>query len=272
MQIKKILIINNGLAGGGIERASVSLANYFVLLGYKIDVLATYQSEHFYSLDSRITFTEPSFTKHKENRSIYVIKMMRYVRQTTKQINPDVILAYSEWTNPYVIISTIGLKIPIYVTDRMNPLANLPLISEIFKRLFYKRINGIVAQSEFAKSILYKRTKSKNIKVINNPVNLVERLTIEPKNRIVTVGRLALVKGHRFLIEAFAKVNNTDWELSIIGDGEERKRLEELAFNLGVAERVLFYGQLTDFSQQLSESKIFVLPSLCMIILETNSV
>ena len=90
----------------------------------------------------------------------------------------------------------------------------------------------------------------------------MERLTIEPKNRIVTVGRLALVKGHRFLIEAFAKVNNTDWELSIIGDGEERKRLEELAFNLGVAERVLFYGQLTDFSQQLSESKIFVLPSL----------
>lgn len=260
--MKNILIINNGLSGGGIERASVSLANYFVRLGYDIIILALYQSEHYFSIDPAIKLIEPEFTRDIQGKYSYLIKMILFVRKQIKYIKPDTILAFSEWTNPYVLLANSGLNIPIFLTDRMNPLAKLPLISELLKRLLYKQADGIIAQTIYAKEILYKKTKSKNITVINNPLNTVNKLPCESKNRIVTVGRLSPEKGHRYLIEAFAQIQISDWELSIVGDGAERNNLEQLAKKLGIADRVLFHGYLKNFNMQLSEAQIFVLPSL----------
>lgn len=259
---KHILIINNGLAGGGIERASVSLANYFHSQGYKITVLALYQSDKFFKLDDGITFYEPDFFRENLNKYSYLIKMMFFSRKAVKRINPDTILSFSEWTNPYVVFSLLGLKFPIYLSDRMSPLAKLPFISEILRSIFYKKASRIIAQSNFAKEVLKKKTNSNNITVIYNPVNVIQRIDCTPKNRIVSVGRLEEVKGHKFLIQAFAKVNNLNWELSIVGDGSLKKDLEKLSKDLGVNERVIFHGHLSDFKLQLSESEIFVLPSL----------
>lgn len=263
MKIKEhILIINNGLAAGGIERASVSLANYFQSQGLKISVLALYQSEKFFQLNSEITFLEPYFSRENLNKYLYLVKMVLFTRKEVKRINPDTILSFSEWSNPFVILALIGTGNPVYVSDRMNPLAKLPIISEFLRKKLYKKAAGIIAQSNFAKSELQEKTKAKNIHVIYNPVNVVNKIDCEVKNRIVTVGRLEEVKGHRYLIEAFARIHNKDWELSIVGNGSLRYELEGLVSSLSLQGKVIFHGHLTDFGLQLSEAKIFVLPSL----------
>ncbi len=262
MTKRKILIVNNGLAGGGIERASVSLSNYFVELGFNVSIIALYKSTPFFQLHKNIKFVEPDFERTTNNKIGYTIKMMYFLRKYVKNYQPNTILAFSEWTNPYVVLALSGLSYPLYLTDRMNPLAKLPLLSELLRKHLYSRANGIIAQSNFAKSILFKKTKSLNIKVINNPVNIIERIDTPILNRIVTVGRLEKVKGHEYLIKAFAKIDNKTWELSIVGDGGERSNLENLSRELNVENRVIFYGHLLDFRKQLSESQIFVLPSL----------
>lgn len=259
---KHILIINNGLAGGGIERASVSLANHFHLIGYKVSVLALYQSKEFFSLENGISFFEPYFSRTNTNKILYLAKMVKYIRKSVSEINPDIILAFGEWTNPFVLLALTGTKYPVYVSDRMNPLAKLPLVSEFLRKTLYMRAAGIIAQSNFAKSVLQEKTKAKHIHVIYNPVNAIEKIDCEVKNRIVTVGRLEEVKGHRYLIEAFARIYNKEWELSIVGDGSLRSDLESLASSLNVSDRIEFHGHLTDFRLQLSEAQIFVLPSL----------
>jgi glycosyltransferase involved in cell wall biosynthesis len=259
---KKILIINNGLAGGGIERASVSLANYFVTLGFDVSIIALYQSDPFFRLHQDIKFLEPNFERITNNKFGYTIKMMLFLRKYVKNYQPDTILAYSEWTNPYVVLALRGLPYPLYLTDRMNPLAKLPFLSELLRKQFYGKANGIIAQSNFAKSVLLQKTKSRNIAVINNPVNIIERIDTPFLNRIVTVGRLEKVKGHEYLIKAFAQIKDNSWELSIVGDGSERTNLENLAKELKVDNRVIFHGHLIDFRKQLSEAQIFVLPSL----------
>lgn len=259
---KHILIINNGLAGGGIERASVSLANHFHLIGYKVSVLALYQSEKFFVLENGISFLEPDFSRTNTNKILYLIKLVKYIRKSVANIHPDTVLAFGEWTNPFVLLALRGTRYPVYVSDRMNPLAKLPVISEFLRKKLYKNAAGIIAQSNFAKSVLQEKTKTKNIHVIYNPVNTIEKIDCEVKNRIVTVGRLEEVKGHRFLIEAFAKIKDIIWELGFVGDGSLRSELEKLASLLGVSDRIIFHGHLTDFRLQLSESKIFVLPSL----------
>lgn len=259
---KHILIINNGLAGGGIERASVSLANFFLLSGYKVSVLALYKSEKFFKLEDKIFFAEPNFSREKINKHIYLIKMILFTRKKVNTLKPDTILSFGEWTNPFVVLSVLGLNFPLFLSDRMSPLAKLPPFSEYLRKKLYCKATGIIAQSNFAKAILQEKTKSNNVHVIYNPVNVIEKVECKSKNRIVTVGRLEEVKGHKFLIQAFAKINHKEWELSIVGDGSLKNELIMLVESLGIKNRVIFHGQLTDFRIQLSEAQIFVLPSL----------
>jgi len=262
MKQYKILIINNGLSGGGIERVSVCLANYWAEKGYNISILALYQSEHFYQINNTITFIEPEFSRKNLTKYAYVAKMILFARKYIIHYQPDTILSFSEWTNPYVVLSNLGLPYKLFLTDRMNPLAKLPFLSEFLRKTLYKKATGIIAQSTFAKEILYRRTKAANIRVIHNPVNTINKIECKPKNRIVSVGRLTPEKGHIFLIKAFAKLKNKEWELSIVGEGTEMDRLMNIATELGLQDRVIFYGQLQNFSRQLSEAQIFVLPSL----------
>jgi len=259
---KKILIINNGLAGGGIEKASTSFANYLAEQQFEVFVLAVYKSEPFFQLDSGITFIEPTFTRNSFNKHLYIFKLLAYIRKNVDKINPDTVLSYGEWINPYVLLAINLDKYPVYVSDRMNPLAKLPFLSAALKKNLYKKASGIIAQTNFAKQILFEKTKSKNIKVIPNPLTPIEGTYIEKKNIIISVGRLSSEKGHKYLIESFSKINNVDWKLSIVGDGNERASLEKLSHKLEVEDRIIFHGHLKDFSKLMYESKIFVLPSL----------
>ena len=262
MKHYNILIINNGLSGGGIERASTTLANYYKEQGHNITVLALYPSDHFYKLHEEVKFIEPSFTREYNNKIIYLIKMILFVRKQIKQISPDTILSFGEWTNPFVILANIGLKTPLYLSDRMSPELKLPYYNEVLKKNLYKKANGIIAQTNYARDQIYNRTKADNIIVIPNPVNVIERKNIEEKNIIVTVGRLSPEKGHKFLIDAFSRIDNKSWLLSIIGDGPEYSKLVNLVNERGISDRVIFHGYQKDFSKELSEAKIFVLPSL----------
>ena len=279
---KKILIINTGLKGGGVERASSSLANYFADSGYNVQVLSLSRDEDktkndmiIFKLNQSVKYVEPEFNRNAvlenklslENKNIfskinYLFKLIGYIRTETKIFNPNTVLAFSEWTNPYVVIALIGLKYPIYLSDRMHPLSKLPLISEILKRITYRFASGIIAQTNFAKRILKNKIKSNKIYVINNPVNIIQKTNDKEINLVISVGRLSTEKGHKYLIKAFSMLKNKEWKLALIGDGSERKSLEKMVADLGLNDRVFFHGPLTNFSKHLTQAKIFVLPSL----------
>ena len=53
-----------------------------------------------------------------------------------------------------------------------------------------------------------------------------------------------------------------DWKLVIVGDGPRRKNLEGIVSKLNIGDRVIFTGFQEDVDFFLSQSKIFVLPSL----------
>lgn len=257
--MSKLLIINNGLASGGIERASTSMANYFASIGYGVVILALYQSKHFFDLHPSIKFIEPDFPVGSKT---YMLKMMAYARKNVKQIKPDTILAYGEWTNCFVGLALTGIKVPIFYTDRMRPNGHLPFVHRVLRRIYYPKAKGIIAQSEFAKRIISERTNATRIKVIYNPVNAIERVECEKRKNIVCVGRFTKEKGHAILIDAVSKMRHTDWQLSLVGDGPLRSELENQVTNLGMHERVVFHGAMKDFRKELSEASIFVMPSL----------
>lgn len=82
--------------------------------------------------------------------------------------------------------------------------------------------------------------------------------------RISYIGRLNLVKGVDLLIDAVAMlVNRYPLQLSIIGDGEIKKGLEEQVRTRGIESVTTFYGKQIDIIPFLKQTDIFVYPSVC---------
>ena len=74
------------------------------------------------------------------------------------------------------------------------------------------------------------------------------------------VARLKKQKDHMTLLRAFAQVSKG--VLVLIGEGDCRRDLETEAENLGISSKVYFLGDRKDVPSLVSQSDIFVLPSL----------
>lgn len=83
--------------------------------------------------------------------------------------------------------------------------------------------------------------------------------------KLLYVGRLAAEKGLPVLFESLRqlKQRNYDFELTLVGDGAERRDLEELARRAGIPERVVFAGFAgqEEVAEHLRQSDVFILPS-----------
>lgn len=107
----------------------------------------------------------------------------------------------------------------------------------------------------------YKKFKRRNEK--KKKINGID---LKNKIVIIAVGRLSPQKGFDYLLKALSKVKEKekDFVLLIIGDGEERKNLENLTKKLGLEKEVIFLGKI--FHEKLPKyyhlADIFVLPSL----------
>jgi glycosyltransferase involved in cell wall biosynthesis len=79
--------------------------------------------------------------------------------------------------------------------------------------------------------------------------------------RIGWVGRLSHEKGADLMIQALANAALADVQLSIIGDGGDRKHLARLASSLGVHDRIAWHGVRYDAPALLRAFDVLVLSS-----------
>jgi len=79
-----------------------------------------------------------------------------------------------------------------------------------------------------------------------------------------SVGRMIPRKGHRYLLEAAARLveEGSDFDVLLVGDGPEREPLLRMARRLGLEQRVHFLGDRSDVRACLAAMDVFVLPSL----------
>jgi glycosyltransferase involved in cell wall biosynthesis len=118
-----------------------------------------------------------------------------------------------------------------------------------------------------------RRIPPEKLVVIPNAVDLPDAATLERpadyayapagRMRAISVGRLhpqkGLDQGMRWIAAALDMGADLDW--TIVGDGPERRRLEALANELEVAERVRFVGWRNDVPAWLAASDVLLLPS-----------
>ena len=81
---------------------------------------------------------------------------------------------------------------------------------------------------------------------------------------LISIGRLFKAKGYPYLIEAIKilKSKYPDIKLLIIGEGEEKNKLETQTRELNLEKNIFFLGRKENVSNCLNASDIFVLASL----------
>lgn len=95
---------------------------------------------------------------------------------------------------------------------------------------------------------------------------LKRRLSLREGERVVlTIGRLSREKAQADLVRAFGLLARSSTQMNarlvVVGEGPERVRLEALASELGLRERVVFAGQTRDVAPFYAVADVFALPS-----------
>ncbi len=87
-------------------------------------------------------------------------------------------------------------------------------------------------------------------------------LDIEPGSLLIgTAARLRPLKRIDKLIRASSLLHRPDFHIVILGEGPDQTRLEQIASDAGVSDRVVFAGMKEKIADYLSAMDVFVLPS-----------
>lgn len=153
-----------------------------------------------------------------------------------------------------------------------NKEENFPRLFNLLFRTVYKRYDRIICQCDFMKDDLIKNfgIPSEKLFVINNPVNidqilnksLAKKETLPPKvNNIVFIGRLCKQKRVDLLLKAFSIIKDTNSHLYIIGKGELREQLENIAIEEGIKDKTTFLGETDNPFSLLAQANCLALTS-----------
>jgi len=257
------------LQAGGMERVMSGLAWSF---SAREDVelhLVLYgiSREVFYPIPDNIQVHKPGFAFSNRVRLLSTLRTLSFLRRTIKRIRPLSVLSFGEYWNNLVLLSLLGLKYPVFVSDRSQPDKSLGRIQDTLRHMLYPSARGIILQTDKAKEIYLKKHRHKNIAVIGNPIRLIEAggQALKQEQRVLMVGRLIKTKHQDLLIKMFARVSPPEWTLMIVGydhlKQQHMERLKALARDLGVEKQVVFTGKSDQIEELYLTSSVFAFTS-----------
>lgn len=302
LDTKKLLVIShsyNNFQKEPIEHLSHYIDSTFVLVRYNpIANIARYI--HIPALDSFKLSSKINLTQKPSNIEVLATPVMyapvdsqykklgekhfKVVDQAIKKNNIkfDLIHSHFTWSAGYV-----GAKlkekydVPFVVTAHGYDIYELPFKDEEWKKKIEYVLNTadcIITVSNSNLRCIEKLDVDTPVKVIPNgfnddlfhPMNSEEcRKTLNlpiDKKRILTVGNLVEIKGHKYLIEAMSEVvkHRKDILCIIVGSGKLEGKLEKKIKSAGLQDYVKLVGGKPhdEIPIWMNACDVFVLPSL----------
>ncbi len=259
------------MSAGGAERTMAWLANEWSAEGHRV-CLATWDdgsSPAFFPLDPSVVRRPLGIAGRPHGALRLLRKFFRRVmtiRHAVRAERPDVLLSFADRVNITTVLATLGLGVPIVVSERTDP-RHYPAerLWRTLRRVAYSFADRIVVQTEEARRYFHGWTRAKTDAIPNPvfPVRTIGEKADLPRPHLLFVGRLHAYKGVDTLLRAFSLLPRAfnDWSLVLVGDGPERAALEKLASDLKIADRVRFVGEVADAGPFYEQTDLFVLPS-----------
>jgi 1,2-diacylglycerol 3-alpha-glucosyltransferase len=275
----------------GVVRSVESFREALTKQGHNVFIFA--QSNDEYEDKDPFIFRYPSFPLPIQTDVPAIIPVSPFVEQLLHFLKPDVIHTH----HPFLLGQTAARRaeefsVPLVFTFHTQyteythyfPLPQ-DIIQEFLKgavqnwlKEFMQRCQHIVIPSESMKEILVNRYGLRDMFTVIptgiklEPYRLADGKALRTREGwqddkvLVSTGRLATEKNWPTLLQAARKVHrdHPDMRLVIIGDGPEKSELQELAAELGIAERVTFTGELlfADIPAYLKAADLFMFASV----------
>jgi len=264
-----------GMQAGGAERVMAQLCNHLAEKGHEVTLLTlTPASEtSFYEVSSAVRrrplgrFTDGTGLA----RIIRVTAWIASLRRSLAALQPDIVISFVDLTNIMVLLATIGLKLPMVVSERIDPAAHAHRLSRLdrtLRRWTYPRASRIVVQTRRA-ARFFDRFLPEKIVTIPNPVPqsgltaLPGLASADGRFRIIGIGRLDHQKGFDILIDSFATLaaRFPDWDVVIFGQGPDREALLNQIEAHGLEGRIKLMGVSKDVASESAQSHLIAFPS-----------
>lgn len=279
----KITFFLQNLEVGGAERSIVRLANILDKDCFDVSFLLCSKTGN---LLKALPEDIKIFGLKSKHVSLSLFRVVNYFN-TEK---PDIVISVLDHVNIISIIASLFCKIKpkIIITERStftrvstHSASKLKqrLISRfilpVLVKILYKRADSIVCVSQgVADDISGVIGNLPTIKVIYNPVvdtEKIEKLINEPLEEpidnslpnILAVGRLTKAKDYFTMLKAFSLVlKEVPANLLIIGEGEERWKIEKAISDLNISKNVVLLGLQKNPFKYMAKADVFVLTSI----------
>lgn len=276
--MKKICFFSaNFENSGGTERVTAIVANRLVELGYDITIISCIDGEKsFFQLSPKIKLDR----LYKGCGGLKFNLTAAYkLRQKIKEYDFDYIIDIDTIHSFFSIPATIGLRTKVISWEHFNFYSNLGVKRrKLGRTLAAKYADRIITlTNEDREAFLENLDVKSKIDYIYNPTPYPnEKKSLCESKIAVAIGRLTAQKGFDKLLDIWKKIEEKDseWELYIIGSGEDREKLLKQKENLKL-KRVTFIENTKNIKEYYKKASIYLMTSrfegLPMTLIEAQS-
>ena len=229
------------LEAGGAERVLSGLANSWAREGRDVTLITLHHGRaDFYELHPRVHRVALAVLRPSSGVVQALTGNLRRLvalRRSIRRSKPELVLAFTDQTNVLTLLATRGSGVPVVVSERTDPEASglgRPWVWA--RRLAYQWATRVIVQTESVRRWCEAFLRPTQVVVIPNAVvdvnhedaKLPPVPTLPPQKLVAGMGSLVPNKGFALLIQVFAGLaaEFPDWDLAILGEGPERRRLE----------------------------------------------
>jgi glycosyltransferase involved in cell wall biosynthesis len=274
---RHLVVYLPALIGGGAERVAALLASGLSAAGHHITLVVDFDAPHnAHFVDANVErVTLGRSAKRGVAHARDVLRLANFLTQR----KPDLVLAIGAATNIKLalahLLARLSAKLHTRIVFSYHGPSNFgsgrlgwsayPLASLLTR---YAPMTVCVSD-ELVRHLVddWGADATRTIRIYNpiaidltKPVRDAAELAARPPV-IVALGRLSAQKDFATLLRAFAMLRRPDVRLAIYGEGPERADLEQLAEQLGVAERIDWCGYIREPWNGYASGRCLVLSS-----------
>ncbi len=260
---------------GGAQRVVSNLCHGWVRRGWRVHLLVVSGDRPAFPIPVEVKLHRLA-ARHKRRGLLGLWDNWQHVRALGRVVRSeglDAVLAVSAVANVHLAQADLPQSVVRVGSEHSYaPHFPLPFFKEWFRRWAYPRLDAMVCPTKEAADYLaqaYPGTKAFGIpNWLTWPLpqgdGAVGRVPRQPgRKRFIACGRFDKLKGFSALVSMFAGLKDRlpDWDLVIVGDGEDRFLLERHIAQSGLGDRVLLPGWAADIEAIFRAGDLFVFPS-----------
>ena len=205
---------------------------------------------------------------------IFFFNFFKLVKLINKN-KPDFLIVHLMTSLPIFLSLFFDKKTKIIL--RISGLPKLNFLRFYFWKFFSKNIYKVTCPTKSTYQYISQKNifSKEKIFILNDPVVNIKDFITKKKDKIeqklflnkkvlVSIGRLTRQKNFSFLISSFQKIikKYPEYILIILGEGEQRKSLENLILDLKLNDKVHILGYQNNIYKYLNIADCFILSSL----------